>query len=76
MATAEEIVDEAKRALKVAHIVDISTALIRQSGMSRHDAEMLVAQVREEIPRLFPGSEQSYEVVYARRFRRLIDEFT
>ena len=76
MATAEEIVDEAKRARKVTHIVDIATALIRQSGMSRGDAEILVAHVREQILRLFPGSEQTYEVIYTRRFRRLIDEFT
>jgi hypothetical protein len=76
MATAEEIADEAKRARKVTHIVDITTALIRQSGMSRRDTETLVAHVREQILRLFPGSEQTYEVIYTRRFRRLIDEFT
>jgi len=75
MATAEEIVDEAKRARKVTHIVDIATALIRQSGMSHRDAEILVAHVREQILHFFPGSEQTYEVIYAHRFRRLIDEF-
>lgn len=56
MATAEEIVDEAKRVRKVTHIVDITTALIRQSGMSRRDAKIIVAQVREQILRLFPGA--------------------
>jgi len=44
MATADEIVDEAKRARKVTHIVDIATVLIRQSRMSRGDAEILVAR--------------------------------
>jgi hypothetical protein len=46
-----------------------------QSSMSRPDAERLVALVRERILTLFPGREQTYEVVYARRFRRLLDEF-
>ena len=76
MVDAEEIVNEAKRARKVTHIVDITTAFIRQSGMSRRDAEISVANAREQILRLFPGSEHTYEVIYSRRFRRLIDEFT
>lgn len=76
MTRAEQIVDEAKRARKVTHIVDITTTLIRQSGMSRDEAEMLVANVREQILRLFPDREQTYEVVYTHHFIRLIDEFT
>ena len=74
--TAEQIADEAKRARKVTHIVDIAAALIRQSRMSRPEAELLVAHVREEILRLFPDGAETYEVIYSRRFRRLIDEFT
>ena len=76
MTRADDIADEAKRARKVTHIVDIAAALIRQSGMSRGEAEMLVEHVREQILRLFPDGEQTYEVIYARRFRRLIDEFS
>ena len=44
--------------------------------MTRRDAEQLVVEVRERILALFPDGEETYEVVYARRFRRLIDEFT
>jgi hypothetical protein len=46
-----------------------------QSGMTRKDAETLVATVRERILHLFPGGEETYELIYAPRFRRLIDEF-
>lgn len=46
-----------------------------QSGMSRKDAEGLVATVRERILHLFPDGEGTYELIYAPRFRRLIDEF-
>ena len=75
MANPEELADEERRARKVRHVVDIATHLIMQSRMSRPDAERLVALVRERILALFPGREQTYEVVYARRFRRLLDEF-
>jgi hypothetical protein len=46
-----------------------------QSGMTRRDAETFVAIVRERILHLFPDGEETYEIIYAPRFRRLIDEF-
>lgn len=76
MATREQLADEALRARKVRHIVDLSTSLIMQSGMSRSDAENLVSQVRDRILNLFPDGEETYELIYAPRFRRLMDEFT
>jgi hypothetical protein len=75
VATAEQLADEARRARKVRHIVDLSTSFIMQAGMTRQDAENLVAIARERILHLFPDGEQTYELVYAPRFRRLIDEF-
>jgi hypothetical protein len=35
----------------------------------------MVRAVRTHILALFPGREQTYEIVYAPRFRRVIDEF-
>lgn len=46
-----------------------------QSGMTRREAEHLVTVVRERILTLFPDGEETYEVVYAPRFTRIIDEF-
>lgn len=46
-----------------------------QSNMSRRDAELLVEAVREQILTLFPDGAETYEIIYAQRFRRLIDEF-
>ena len=47
-----------------------------QSGMTRDAAHALVADVRERILTLFPDGTRAYELIYAPRFRRLIDEFT
>jgi hypothetical protein len=76
VATREQLADEAARAQKVRHLVDLSTSLIMQSGMTRRDAQQLVAAVRERILRLFPDGEGTYELIYAPRFNRLLDEFT
>jgi hypothetical protein len=75
MATHEQLADEAARAHKVRHLVDLATSLIMQSRMTRRDAEQLVQVVRERILALFPDGEATYELIYASRFRRLIDEF-
>lgn len=76
MATREQLADEEARARKVRHLVDLATSLIMQSGMTRRDAQQLVAAMRERILSLFPDGEDTYELIYAPRFRRLIDEFT
>ena len=75
MASREQLADEARRAQKVRQVVDIATNLIMQSSMTRPDAESLVAAVRERILTLFPDGEEAYEIIYAPRFRRLLDEF-
>lgn len=76
MATPEELAEEAKRARKVRQIVDITTSLVMQSNMTREEAEAFVAGLRERILALFPDGASAYELIYAPRFRRLIDEFT
>jgi len=73
--TREQLDDEAARVRKVRHLVDLATSLIMQAGMTRREAEQLVADVRERILTLFPDGAETYELVYSRRFRRLIDEF-
>ena len=73
--TAEQLADEAHRARKVRQLVDIATALIMQSNMTVNDAELLVESVRERILGLFPDGGDTYELIYAPRFRRLITEY-
>ena len=46
-----------------------------QSSLPRADAELLVENVRERILDLFPDGAETFEVVYAPRFKRLIAEF-
>jgi hypothetical protein len=75
MATPEQLADESRRARKVRQLVDIATSLIMQSNMTRNEAENVVDGIRARILALFPDGELTYEIIYARRFSRLIDEF-
>ncbi len=76
MPTREEIEDEKLRARRVRQIVDFTCAMIAQTQMARREALELVEAARNRILELFPGREQTYEIVCAPRFRRMLDEFT
>ncbi|SPF44476.1 conserved hypothetical protein [Syntrophobacter sp. SbD1] len=69
-----EIREENKRIRHLRRLVDFSLALIAQSPMSLDEAHRTVQAVREHAMRLFPGKEQTFELLYTPRFRRLIAE--
>jgi hypothetical protein len=68
--------DEQRRLRRVRFIVDFTSSVLMQSSMSRQEGEELVAAARERILELFPGREETYEILYARRFARLLDSCT
>lgn len=76
MATREDFEDERRRARRVRLIVDITCAWIAQERPDRQVAQRLVETARAQILELFPGSDETYEIVYARRFNRFLEEFT
>ena len=47
---------------------------IAQSPMSLDEARQIVQAVRGQAIRLFPGKEETFELLYTPRFRRLIAE--
>ena len=69
-----EIREENKRIRRLRRLVDFSMALIAQSPMSLDEAHRIVQAIREQAMRLFPGKEETFELLYTPRFRRLIAE--
>jgi hypothetical protein len=47
-----------------------------QTQMMRGEAEVLIGAARSRILQLFPGREETYELLYAPRFRRVVEEFS
>ncbi len=74
--TPEQLEDEARRIRRVRLLVDSASSLIMQGRLARREAEALVGLVRQRVLELFPGSEGTFDIVYSRRFGRLIDEFS
>jgi hypothetical protein len=72
----DDLRDEQRRLRRVRFIVDFTSSVLMQSGLSRSEGEELVSAARARILELFPGREETYEILYARRFARLLDSCT
>jgi hypothetical protein len=74
-ATPEEIQDEERRARRLRLVVDITCSVLMQSRLTRDEAEDIVATARRCALELFPGKEDTFDLILAPRFARLMDEF-
>jgi len=68
--------EEQARADRLRRTVDVACAVLRQGGLSRAEAEALVADTRRRALALFPGKEDVFDLVLAPRFRRIVEECT
>ncbi len=68
------VAEEARRARQLRMIVDFTTNVLAQGGLARPEAEELVAAARRAILELFPDKEDTYELILAPRFARVIRE--
>ena len=72
--TETEIREEDRRIRHLRRLVDFSLSLIAQSPMSVEEAQKVVQGIRQHARHLFPGKEETFELLYTPRFRRLIAE--
>jgi hypothetical protein len=66
--------DETRRVHRLHRTVEVATQVIYSQQMSRHDAERIVDEVARIAEDLFPGSRETFEIVYGYRMRRVIGE--
>jgi hypothetical protein len=71
----EEIAEEDRRARQLRLIVDLTCSVIAQGGIGRQEAEALVGATRRRALALFPDKGETFDLVLAPRFGRLIAEF-
>ena len=72
--TEAEIREEDRRIRHLRRLVDFSLLLIAQSPMSIEEAQKVVQGIRQHACNLFPGKEETFDLLYTPRFRRLIAE--
>lgn len=74
-ASREALAEERRRLGILRTVVDLTCSLLAQQRMTRHEAERLVAAARRQVLELFPDKEETYELILAPRFERLMNEF-
>ncbi|MGD1157768.1 MAG: hypothetical protein ABSA41_18365 [Terriglobia bacterium] len=74
MATEAEILEENRKVRRLQVVVNLVMNLLRQSDLPVEEAAALVAQTRQFALRLFPDKEQTYDLIYQSRFKRLLTE--
>jgi len=73
---ARAVAAEARQVRQLRMVVDLTSAVLMQGRLSRREAEDLVAATRRRALELFPDKEETYALILAPRFARLLDEFT
>ena len=74
MASEAEILEEGKKVRRLQLMVDLALNIIRQTDMPVEEASQLVASTRHMALALFPGEENTYDLLYRLRFQRLLSE--
>lgn len=70
----EEVAEENRRIRRLRFLVDFWLQLIMQADLSRDEALQVVEHVKKQACSLFPGKEETFELIYRPRFMRIIEE--
>lgn len=65
---------ENKKIRRLRLMVDLTCAILHQGRLNREESWALVEGVRRFALTLFPGREETFEIVYRSKFRRIIEE--
>jgi hypothetical protein len=69
-----EIEDENRRIRTLRLLVDFSMAYLAQTDMPLEEARAVVKGVKKQALLLFPEKEETFDLIYLPRFRRLLKE--
>jgi hypothetical protein len=69
-----EVREENRRIRYLRFLVDFSVLSIQQDDLSLEAAQKLVEDVKKAACHLFPGKEETFELIYRPRFNRVIEE--
>jgi len=70
----KEIKEENRRIRFLRFLVHLSLVSIQQSDLSLEEALKVVEEVKQAACNLFPGKEETFDLIYRPRFMRTIEE--
>ncbi len=70
----DDLREENKKVRRLRFMVDFSLEYIRTQQLSHDEAMLVVESVKRFALGLFPEKEETFDIVYAPRFKRLLNE--
>ena len=70
----DEVTEENRRIRTLRLLVDFSLAYLAQTKLPLEEAQAVVEGVKKQALRLFPDKEETFDLIYLPRFRRLLRE--
>lgn len=70
----DEIADEEKKLRRLRFVVDFALNFIRVQNITHEHALSIVEGVKKQTLTLFPGKEDQFDMIYAPRFKRVLNE--
>jgi hypothetical protein len=71
----QAVAEEQRRVRRLRAVVDLTTAVLMQGRLTPEEALDVVAATRQRVLELFPDKEETYDLILAPRFARLMREF-
>jgi hypothetical protein len=66
--------EEEKKLRRLRFIVDFAIEYIRSQQLNHEEAIRVVEGVRKHTLKLFPGKEDAFDIIYAPKFKRVLNE--
>jgi hypothetical protein len=70
----DDLKEENRKVRRLRFMVDFALEYIRTQRIDHDHAMLLVGEVKRFALDLFPGKEESFDIIYAPRFKRLLNE--
>lgn len=70
----DDLIEEEKKLRRLRFIVDFALNFIRTQNITHDEAIKIVEGVKKHAIKLFPGKEDAFDIIYAPRFKRVLNE--
>ena len=70
----QAIKEENKKIRRLRFIVDFALQYIRTQEITHDEAIAVVEGVKKHALRLFPGKDEAFDIIYAPRFKRVLNQ--
>jgi hypothetical protein len=70
----DELLEEERKLRKLRFIVDFALEYIKVHNISHDEALAILEGVKKQALKLFPDKEETFDIIYTPRFKRLLNE--